>query len=32
LQTNTQIQINWKLLQGLDDANPIDLATATANS
>ena len=32
LQTNTQIQVTWKLLQGLDDANPVTLATATANT
>ena len=32
LQTNTQIQVTWKLLQGLDDAAPTTLATATANT
>ena len=32
LQTNTQIPVTWKLLQGLDDANPIQLQVATANN
>ena len=32
LQTNTSIPVTWKLLQGLDDVNPITLAQATANS
>lgn len=32
LQTNTSIPVTWKLLQGLDDANPIVLGQATANS
>jgi hypothetical protein len=32
LQTNTQIQVTWKLLQGLNDVAPITLATATANN
>jgi hypothetical protein len=26
LQTNTSIPVTWKLLQGLDDVNPITLA------
>lgn len=32
LQTNTSIPVTWKLLQGLDDANPTILGQATANS
>lgn len=32
LQTNTSIPVTWKLLQGLDDANPTVLGQATANS
>ena len=32
LQTNTQIQVTWKLLQGLNDVTPTTLATATANN
>ena len=32
LQTNTSIPVTWKLLQGLDDASPIVLGQATANS
>ena len=32
LQTNTQISITWKLLQGLNDVTPISLSTATANN
>ena len=32
LQSNTQISVTWKLLQGLDDQNPTVLTTATANS
>lgn len=32
LQTNTSIPVTWKLLQGLDDANPIVLGQATANN
>lgn len=32
LQTNTSIPVTWKLLNGLDDENPIILGQATANS
>lgn len=32
LQTNTSISVTWKLLDGLDDANPVTLTVATANS
>lgn len=32
LQTNTQIQVSWKLLKGLNDPNPTTLITATANN
>ena len=32
LQSNTQISVTWKLLQGLDDENPTILSTATANN
>lgn len=32
LQTNTSIPVTWKLLDGMDDANPDTLATITANS
>lgn len=32
LQTNTSISVVWKLLDGLDDENPITLSTITANS
>lgn len=32
LQTNTSIPVTWKLLDGLDDANPTELAFITANS
>ena len=32
LQTNTSISVTWKLLDGLDDANPTVLGTMTANS
>ena len=32
LQTNTSIPVTWKLLQGLDDENPILLSQATANN
>ena len=32
LQTNTSISVTWKLLDGLDDANPTELGTMTANS
>ena len=31
LQTNTQISVVWKLLDGLDDANPTTLATINAS-
>jgi hypothetical protein len=32
LQTNTSISVTWKLLDGLDDANPETLTIITANS
>lgn len=32
LQTNTSIQVTWKLLDGLDDANPTSLGTTTARN
>lgn len=32
LQTNTSISVTWKLLDGLDDANPETLSVITANS
>ena len=32
LQTYTSIPVTWKLLQGLEDANPTVLSQATANS
>jgi hypothetical protein len=32
LQTNTSISVTWKLLDGLDDANPTELGVMTANS
>lgn len=32
LQTNTSISVTWKLLDGLDDANPTTLAVITANN
>jgi hypothetical protein len=32
LQTNTSIPVTWKLLVGEDDANPLVLGQATANS
>lgn len=32
LQTNTSISVTWKLLDGMDDQNPITLSTATANN
>ena len=32
LQTNTSISVTWKLLDGMDDQNPIILGVATANN
>lgn len=32
LQSNTSISVTWKLLDGLDDANPTELGMITANS
>ena len=32
LQTNTSIPVTWKLMRGLDDANPITLGDITANN
>lgn len=32
LQSNTSISVTWKLLDGLDDQNPIVLSTITANN
>ena len=32
LQSNTSISVTWKLMDGLDDANPTVLGTITANS
>jgi hypothetical protein len=32
LQTNTSISVTWKLMDGLDDANPTTLSVITANS
>lgn len=32
LQTNTAIPVTWKLLDGLDDANPLKLQTITART
>ena len=32
LQTNTSIPVTWKLLDGMNDANPTTLATITADS
>lgn len=32
LQTNTSISVTWKLLDGMEDANPTTLAVITANN
>ena len=32
LQTNTSISVRWELRDGMEDANPVQLGTVTANS